>query len=208
MINKKFMQKIIILSLSLLLIPSILFPQTNISTVSIKFGAIRTLFSDESFYKGYFYTFYPEVQIGGTVLKKYIHWGINWGFWDDNVSKPFPVKDFVSYSYSSHIIGSRLAISVNNIIKEEYTIKLSPFCGLSRHFVRAKYVGGFGVGGNPGFDHTQIVNTVDIGINIKVKVYGHIQLIAEIQQFNQLDSFNFGFVEKRNAYKTGFSYEF
>ena len=110
-------------------------------------GVIRNLQNDIFLDKSQ-YAFYPEVQISSKLLsfgssKISLEGGLHWGYWNDGVREPSSsCADCITYSYSSHIVGSRLYA-----VLEALPVTLSLLGGLSYHFISAEYVGGRGVSG-------------------------------------------------------------
>src|SRR5690625_5752585 len=64
----------------------------NVS-ISANIGFIRTLFPDYEFYSNYKHTLYPELEVDTEMMVPYIRGGLYWGYWNDGVNRPLPVKD-------------------------------------------------------------------------------------------------------------------
>lgn len=182
--------------------------QLSLNTVSVNVGTIRTLFSDLSFYQGYQYSVYPEVQIGGNVFIPSVRWIAYWGYWTDGVEKAFPVTDHVTYSYSSHIVGARFNFFPAKLLPH-WPLPIGIFTGVAHHFISGKYVSGSGFDGRPGQDLAGDATTFEIGLNAEVEVLGPIAVRVEVQQFVPLGSKEFDQLQKnRRAYKVGLALTF
>lgn len=180
--------------------------QLSLNTVSANFGTIRTLFPD--YYQNYQYAVYPEVQIGGDFFIPSIRWITYLGYWTDGVDKPLPIADHVTYSYSSHIVGTRFNFLPAQLLHHG-PLAIGVFTGLAHHFISRKYVGGSGLDGRPGQDFAGNANTLEIGFNAEVEVLGPIAVRGEVQQFVPLGSEEFDRLQKnRRAYKVGLAFTF
>ncbi len=179
--------------------------QIHLNMVSANVGSIRTLFPDHSFYHDFQYSFYPEFQIGGDFLTPSIQWVTYWGFWKDGVEKALPVADFVTYSFSSHIIGARFNLLLAHVLPH-WPLPLGVFAGVAHHFISGTYIGGFGLDGMPGRDYSDGVTTLELGLNAKADLFEPIAIRAEVQQFVPLGTKEFDRAQKnRRAYKIGLS---
>jgi hypothetical protein len=182
--------------------------QIHLNTVSANIGSIRTLFPDYSFYHDFQYSIYPEFQIGGDFLTPSIRWVTYWGFWADGIENALPVADFVTYSYSSHIVGARFNFLLENFLPH-VPLPIGIFTGVAHHFISVRYVGGFGFDGKAGHDYSDGVTTFEIGVNGEVDVFDQIAIRAEVQQFVPLGSKEFDRAQKnRRAYKVGLAFTF
>ncbi len=110
--------------------------------VSVQGGVIRNFqHEDEGQPRN---AFHPEVQIASRpfplVRGISLQGGLHWGYWDDGV-REHRIEDFGrnTYSQSSHIAGTRFYVVSTKIP----FVSLSLFSGLSWHFVRSDFVGGF-----------------------------------------------------------------
>jgi hypothetical protein len=182
--------------------------QIHLSTVSANIGSIRTLFSDHPFYRDFQYALYPEFQIGGDFLTPSIQWVTYWGFWKDGVANALPVADFVTHSFSSHIVGARFNLLLANVLPH-WPQPLGVFTGVAHHFISGTYIGGVGLDGKPGRDYSDGVTTLEIGVNAKVDLFGPIAIRAEAQQFVPLGTKEFDRAQKnRRAFKVGLALTF
>ncbi len=186
------------------------FAQFNMNTVSVNIGTIRTLFPDysESEYEDYQRAFYPELQIGGGFFHRAVQWALYWGYWSDGLDKPFDWADYVSYSYSSHIVGLRFNVLPAYFLIQE-PLPLGVFAGIGQHFINVEWLGGYNFAGEGGKDFTENSATLEIGVNGEIMLLDPIGIRVEAQQFipfasDGLDQFQ----KKRRVYKIGVVYKF
>ncbi len=181
--------------------------QITLSSISVNLGSIRTTQFDFGFDVNHLYTIYPELQIGGSLISKPMYWQLFWGYWDDWVSEPFPIMDGITYSSSSHIFGGRIEFLTTEF-ENNRIVDFGFLGGYSRHFTRIRYIGGHDFGGNPGHNSSLSTSAFDIGMNVKVKIFGPFRIVVEFNRFYQYKKLSKEFIWKRNAYKTGISYDF
>jgi hypothetical protein len=179
------------------------FAQLDLSTVAVKLGAIRTLFDKALPYRDYQYALFPELQVGGPFFTRSLDWSFYWGYWSDGVDRPLPIKDAPTYSYSSHILGVRITF-LPAMAGKEMPVPVGIFAGIASHFIRARYVGGSDLMGNPGRDYSKTSTTAEIGVNAFVQLRRRLSVTAELQQYFRLESDSFGRRQtNRRAYKIG-----
>jgi hypothetical protein len=182
--------------------------QLSLNSASVNVGTIRTLFPNDSRYTDFQYAFYPEVQVDGDFLASFVGWTVYWGYWSDGLENALPVADMVSYSYSSHIVGARFSFLPAKLL-DHWPLPIGIFAGTAHHFIAARYIGGFGLDGNPGHEFTADATTVELGLNAEVQVLGPIGIRGEIQQFIPLRSDYFDRLQKnRRVYKLGLAFTF
>jgi hypothetical protein len=184
--------------------PTTSYTQINVNSVSVHFGAIRTLFPAISYYSGHLYAFYPELQVGGRFFTHLAGWTVYWGYWTDGVEEPFPVMDMTSYSYSSHIVGTRLTFFPTRG-DESSPHPIGIFVGISHHFIAARCIGGSVYNGNPEQNYTRTSNTIEIGLNIRFPILSPLGIMGEVHQYFPIDNSEIDRIQKyRRAYKIGF----
>jgi hypothetical protein len=195
----------------LLLVGDATFAQPGLPSLSIKAGVIRNL--QAPFYRDLpKYSFYPEIQINGQIsrsssLAVSALSGLYWGYWDDGVDETSNAcRDCHTYSFSSHIIGARMGL-----LLEKFPLVPTGFAiGLSRHFIRANYVGGLGLAGDPGQDFERWATTTEAIVYTYIDLGKKAGVIIEFQKFwlagnNYLYPYlNAQF--NRSAFKLGFAY--
>ncbi len=182
--------------------------QLSLNTVSANIGTIRTLSPDASFSQNHQYALYTELQIGGNFLIPSVRWSVYWGYWTDGVEETLPVMDFVTYSYSSHIVGGRFNFLPAKLLPH-WPLPVGIFAGVGHHFISGKYVGGFGLDGAPGQDFTVGATTLEIGLNAEADLLGPIAVRGEVQQFISFGDGEFDRLQKnRRAYKVGLAFTF
>lgn len=184
-------------------VSSELFAQFNVSTLSAQFGMIRNLQESPTPPGSGKYSFYPEIQVGGQFFVPYLRWRVYFGAWDDGVTRAVQLPDFITYSYSSQIVGGRLTFLPKAAFKK-WPIPLDVSAGLSHHFVNADYVGGFGVDGLPGKDFREGSTTAEFGIGSGVRVGKRFRVRGEVTQFLPLGNSGLNALdENRMAFKIG-----
>jgi len=194
--------------LSALFVGDEIFAQPGFPSVSIKVGFIRNL--QDPFYRDLpKYSFYPEVQITGQIVRSSVlavsaHSGLYWGYWNDGVDETSSAcVDCHTYSFSSHVIGARMGL-----LLEKFPLVPTGFAiGLSRHFIRAVYVGGYGEAGNPGQDFERRATTFEAIAYTHLALGKKAGVIVEVQKSwpvgnNYLKEVQFN----RSAIKLGFAY--
>lgn len=182
--------------------------QPDISNISLRAGLIRNLYSDlySRFHPGY--SFYPELQLGGSLVAFHLlNWALYFGYWDDGVDKAFPIADGITYSYDSLIIGARVGF-MPGAHRKELPVQPVVFVGLSRHFMAAEYIGGWDFTGNIGRDFSRPLNYLEIGFRAQVRINRTVQAVLEIQQFRQFNENEWRFPKNRRAYKLGLMHSY
>ena len=155
------------------------FSQFSLSQISAQAGVIsvRWQYGSESGNP-----FYAEVQIGGRFVSRPVTWALYWGHWDDGIDHPLPIIDAVTYSYSSHIIGARIGISVQEALKY-FPLPLELYAGASHHFAHQTYIGGSDYFGNRGVDASVNTTTAELGVNALIPIVEPVRLLAGLQQY-------------------------
>lgn len=194
---------VIPICLSILLSLSRLPAQTNINAVSFSFGTVRT-FLDSYMNSGVNqYARYHEIEAGGNVVTRSFGWGAYFGYWSDGIDTPLPIRDYITYSYSSRIVGIRIAF-FPVIWGNEFPLTAGVVAGLSRHFISGRFVGGGDYFGNPGVDFTRRSDIAEAGITVRVPVLSRLSLRGDIHQLIPLVDDDFpGDQKGRRAYTLG-----
>lgn len=154
------------------------------------------------------YAVYTEVQLSNEFVQKptaTISGGFYWGYWDDRVERLSSCADCYTYSFRSHIIGARLAATLN-----EFPIPIATFAGISRHFMIADYIGGGDFAGNIGEDFNYGINAVEFGTRVYIPVADGFSLVGTYQQYYPLAKRNSRYqsTAMRMAFGVGFTYNF
>ena len=139
--------------------------QFSIDSYSIGIGRIRTDYSESSLYSDYQYAFYPELQLGGNMFAPPFTWTVYWGYWTDGITQAFHVSDMVTYSNHTHIIGVRIGALSSG------PLRIGVFGGIAHHFIFMRYIGGSGIAGDRGYDHSQSMNTLEVGLNASFPLF-------------------------------------
>lgn len=132
------------------------------------------------------YAFYPEVQLLNDFFaisenKASVGGSIYWGYWTDGVDELSSCADCLTYSHSSHIIGTRLIMALN-----AFPIPVTAFVGISRHFISADYIGGSDLLGNTGSDFEDALNTFEVGLRVLVPVSQNFHVGGNYQHYHVL----------------------
>lgn len=171
--------------------------QANLSSVSFHVGLIRGIATP-------LHRPYPEVRIGGLLGYPILEWSAQWGYWDDGVTEVL-ITDMVIYSYSGHIIGSRVTLYPGRTAAGQ-NLPIALFAGVSRQLLTRTYVGGEGYFGGRGSHGREGVTTLEAGGEIYFPLAETVELRGEVRQF-----FSWGteYVnraqEGRRAYTVGFA---
>lgn len=147
--------------------------QVNLSKVSLDAGIIKN--QQYEIGNTRLFTFYPEVQLGGLLYKDYLEWGLNFGYWDDGVKEPFPYADWVTFSYHSYILGTKVMFLPQNAFKS-FALPLHLTMGFSYHYVGEKYIGGTDLTGSHRPPHDYKVPAVDLGAGLNIKPFEFLRL--------------------------------
>lgn len=177
--------------------------QVTISSVSLRAGCIETR-------TGQYKTemlLYPELQIGGRFFTDYFHWEFYGSYWDDGISEPFNYPDYITYNFSARIIGCRIGFLPANV-DETWRIPLEVFVGFAEHFYKAKYIGGSGYAGDIGYTYSTTMPTFELGLSVPVKLFDHIELQLEGQQYFPLEEQHHQIQHDSWAFKIGLRYLF
>jgi hypothetical protein len=170
----------------LLLTPFPTQAQLDVASVGARAGMIRTLWSES--YGSFLplWSFYPEVQIGGTFFVPYLSWQASWGYWSDGVERAAPIMDMVTYSLSSHIVALRIGFHPQ-VLDDHVPIPIVVFAGAAEHFIKAERIGGTDYGGerrqNPNYRSLDQSLTPFVGVGVSIWVLPYLNLGAELQQF-------------------------
>ncbi len=205
--------------------------------VSVQGGVIRNLQPED--WKQSLYTFYPEVQITSRPFliasKLSLQGGLRWGYWDDGVREHrIEDLDLTTYSQSSHIAGARFYVVPTQIP----FVSLSLFSGLSWHFVRSDYVGGYdgcisvrspgcrlvdllsppdsypySVGGYwgryRGRNYHERFWTLEVGLRVAVPLGNRLAVTTEAQKYIHRSAVGrIGHIQNPFVYKLGLSFGF
>lgn len=109
----------------------------------------------------------------------------------------------VTYSGQTHIVGARFAFLPAKVAPH-WPLPIGVFLGIARHYTSVRYIGGFGIDGNPGHDFTRSLNTFELGLNADFTIIGPIDIRGEIHQFFPLGERSIDRAQKgRRAYKVG-----
>ena len=138
--------------------------QINFSKLSADVGIRRNIQSDITDELNKYFV-YPEIQIGGKFIEKYLEWDLGWSYQDDGWNEPLPIADYITYSYSSHSVGAHLSFYPQNL-SESFNFPVHLITGFSHHFVSKKYVGGYDFTGSSGTDDSYGVSTIDLGLGL------------------------------------------
>lgn len=147
--------------------------QTSFSRVSVDLGIIRNYQYNIDDNK--IYSFYPELKIGGNFLTNYLEWELYTSYWDDGIKEAFNVRDAVTYSYSSFVLGNKFCFFPKEIIEDFFW----PFylsAGISYRKINEKYVGGSDYTGNYRENNTSNLITYDIGFGVYFAVFEKVRL--------------------------------
>jgi hypothetical protein len=139
------------------------------------------------------YSFYPEIQLLNDFFalseaKVTVGGSLYWGYWTDGVDELSSCKDCFTFSYSSHIIGARVMAAL-----DAFPIPIAGFAGISRHFIRADYIGGYDYPGNPGSDFQDALNAFEAGIRVQVPMSQRLHIGGNYRQYTP-------FVKKNSRY--------
>jgi hypothetical protein len=138
--------------------------QINISKLSADIGLKQNIPSSK-INESNKYFIYPEIQIGGKFIEKYLEWDVGWSYQDDGQNEPLPVADYITYSYNSHSVGAHISF-YPAYLSETFSIPIHLISGFSYHFVSKQYVGGYDFTGSSGADDSYGISTVDLGLGL------------------------------------------
>jgi len=205
--NFRFYRKLFMVIILISLTGNRAFSQTNISSIAINIGDIRTLQLDYQFEDNHLYTVYSELQLGGSLPFKSFYWKSYYGYWDDHVSEPFPIVDGITYRGQSNILGFNVLFNFTEFEKQS-PLDVLFLMGLSRHFIRYRYVGGSDYGGHPGSDDSRAINMWEIGIIFKRHLTGPFYVHGEIRRYYDFNQSIIDRGRKRHTFLIGLSYHF
>jgi len=175
----------------------------NVSIVSVDVGLISDFQQPESKY-----SIFPELQIGGLFFTSYLTWGLSWGYWDDGVDKPFPIRDAFTYTYSSHVVGAHVTFFPKKVLIG-WIFPIDVNIGVSQHYIDAEYVGGTNLSGLPGKDFTEGSTMVEFGTGTGISVTKSMRLRLGVTSYVPTDEIlTTDFDDDRTAFKFGFEYSF
>jgi hypothetical protein len=152
--------------------------QLSPNSVGLHLGAIQPVGYDIADQAPAF-AFYPELQIRGDLPLNKINWLIRWGYWDDRVEEPYPVMDWYTYSYSSHILSLQLAY-LPEAPGLPFNVQLA--AGASGHIVSKRLVGGSGWT-PPEPNSRESTISFDLGFQASRPVVDPIRVVAEFRYF-------------------------
>ena len=187
--------------------------QMRFNSISTNIGSIRTLHPSHSPYSDYQYALYYGLEVDAEIIANYIRGGLYWGHWNDRVVDPLSVRDMVTFSDRSHIIGIRFSFLPVKLW-ENWTLPLGIFIGTSHHFISSKCVGGFDFASNTcssGYDDiTGNSTTLEFGLmSSDLNLFGPLVLRGEIKQFIPLGDSQFDqFQKNRRAFNVSIGYKF
>lgn len=173
-------------------------------SISMSSGIIRTTQPDVSDLNQY--TYFPEIQIEREVLQitKCINWismAIYFGVWDDFVKKQTSmIMDHVTYNYKFSIVGTRLFLN-----SRFRNISWSLIGGISKNYIKSKYIGGSSYSGDIGVDHDCNMNLYHFGINIDYLIFTRISLgVGGVYEFTPRNDLE---VNPRLGFKVNLRYD-
>jgi hypothetical protein len=191
-----------LLSCAFLSIPMTTFAQITFSTVTARVGVIRTEWPDGPIYSSHLWSFYPELEAGGTFLLPSLSWGLSWGYWTDGIDQPLPVADFVTYSQSSHIIATRIGFRPD-LAGNRMPVPLTLFVGVSEHITKLSYVGGTGFDGNRGQTFSEHSAAGFVGLALSYPLFAAIDVQLEGLQYI---SFGRSWLDRAQKYRQAFKF--
>jgi hypothetical protein len=172
----------VVLFFAMLFIPLNALSQVDISSVTVRLGAIRTLWIDITPYPGHMWSVYPELEIGGQFIVPCLAWGASWGYWSDGIDKAIPIPDMTTESSSSHIVAARIGFQPQRL-DNHWPIPVEIFTGVAQHFIKQKHIGGshyFGEGGNTSSETSA---TPFAGFGFSIAISTCLRVKAEALQF-------------------------
>lgn len=181
--------------------------------ISANIGFIRTVFPDYVHYSDYQYAFYPELEVDAEILAPYTRGGVYWGYWNDGVNSPLPVKDAVTFSYRSHILGARITFLPKKLL-DNWLLPFGVFVGAARHFISEQCVGGFDIGGSTCNeahyrDSRYNIHTLEAGLSSEFRIGGAFKIRGKVYQFIPLGNSEMDrYQEKRRGYSVGLGFIF
>ncbi len=205
--ESSFYRKLLLIIILILITNNRALSQINISSISMNIGDIRTLQSDYGLENNHLYTVYSELQIGGSLPVKSLFWKSYYGYWNDHVSKPFPVADAITYTGQSHILGFHVLFNPTEFEKRS-PLDVLLLMGVSRHYIRYQYVGGSDYGGHTGSDGSRATNMWEIGIIFKKHLTGPFYAHGEIRRYYDFNQSIIDKGRKRHTFLVGLSYHF
>ena len=142
--------------------------------LSASLGAVETWQTDAPGF-----ALYPQVEASARLLRSEaariaLSGGAYLGGWRDGGRTPAICADCITYAHTSLVAGVRLRAAF-----EAFPLPLAVWGGLSRHLVFAEYLGGAGVGGQPGHDHRADYTAAEAGARLQVPLGAHLQLGGE-----------------------------
>jgi hypothetical protein len=163
------------------------FSQTNLNFISAGAGCTLKLFKFSGIPDDRL--FYPEVQIGGNLLKSCFLWSVYYGYWKHNMDKPGyccsegPEGCFlIKYSTTGHICGLRLTFIPSKNIPD-WKIPISFFIGFSHHFISNQISKEAGVGNFINTDDINDWNPLETGLRIDVQISKNISVFTQAELY-------------------------
>ena len=195
----------VVVLFALLFIPITALPQVDISSLTVRMGATRTLWPDISPYSGHMWSFYPELEIGGRFIVPCLSWGASWGYWSDGIDEAYPAMDMTTYSSSSHIVAARIGFQPQRL-DSHWPIPVMIFTGVAQHFIEQKYIGGGGEGRK---DISEKSTTAFAGLGFSIPVGTYLSIKAEALQFIPVGDSRIDYLQKnRRTFTLGVSVAF
>jgi hypothetical protein len=181
----------------------------SISTVSFDVGIMRHLQVGHDLpEERSAYALYPELQVGGSLNGRLAEWRVYWGYWDDGITEPFPLVDYMTYSYRGHALGARFLFFVRELIPV-LQVPLHMALGLSHQFIDGNYVGGHDIAGNAGDDVSDEVTYVEVGGGVSLSITDFVRARFEVSRQDPLGEFEAtNSDDARWAFKFGADYRF
>lgn len=142
--------------------------QTNFNKISVDIG-MKNGYQSGPFDESNKFSLFPQIQIGGNFLFNYLEWNLNWGYFDDGRDTEFNVRDFATYSYSSHIVGGYISFYPEKLT-DGFSIPVYLLTGFSYHFVNEEYIGGNDFTGSHRDDNSFGVSSWDLGLGINYNI--------------------------------------
>lgn len=190
-----------------LLITVTVYCQIDVSTLSASVGVIRNL-QPYDLYN--YYSFYPEIEVGGNLLNSQASWHLFLNYFDDNVTEIKPVRDLgIFYSYKVIGIGSQVGVTIIDTSTINFPLKISILGGASVNFLKGRniiddpYL-------NPLnekeiYDH---IYNLDIGLRANYSFTEILDLVVEYKQLLTLDDKTTSYTKNRSSFKIGIVMKF
>ena len=194
--------------LSVIVIPiQPLSAQINFSKLSADVGLKQNIHLDITDESNKYFV-YPEIQVGGKFITKYLEWDLGWSYQNDGRTEPLPIADYITYSYSSHSVGAHISFYPQNLT-ETFILPIHLITGFSYHFASKKYIGGYDFTGSSGTDDSYGISTVDLGLGLNYNLINNFRIRLDGIVYFQLPGDGKSDIKNNNAsLKLGFDYLF